>query len=283
MTYKDISYASSDGLTLYARDYGPVQAPVILCLHALTRNSADFEILAPHLASHYRVICPDQRGRGRSDYSPNPQLYRPDVYAQDMIELIRHLKLERVTIIGTSLGGLMAMIMAAFIGHNIKTVILNDIGPEIDPIGLARIQSYVGNKASFSSWKDAAQAVKKTNGIIFPDYNEAAWIAFAKRCCIERGGEIVFNYDPAISENVKAPQSNAAPPDLWPIFEAMTGIPILVIRGETSDLLSPSIVARMESSHPNCRAVTIPNIGHAPMLDEAEALGAIDTFLAENS
>lgn len=283
-SYNDIHFPSADKrLTLYARDYGiPFDgAPVVLCLHGLTRNSADFEWIAAHLCPRYRVIAADMRGRGRSDWDVVPVNYNPAVYVQDMLGLLDQLGIARVAVIGTSMGGLMAMIMGVMARDRMSGAVINDVGPEIEAAGLARIASYTGKTAPIASWADAARTAQFINAVAFPDYGADDWMAFARRLFREEGGVPVPAYDPGIAAGLK-PQSDApvAPPDLWPMWDGLQGLPILAIRGALSDLLSPVTLDKMAERHAGMIAVTVPNRGHAPMLDEPEAVTAIDVFLA---
>jgi pimeloyl-ACP methyl ester carboxylesterase len=277
---RDIYYTSTDGLALYARDYpGPADARLnVLCLPGLTRNSRDFANLAAALSTTYRVICPDQRGRGRSAYDPDPSRYQPLTYVADMWALLDHLQIHKVAIIGTSLGGIMAMVMAATRPDRIVGAVLNDIGPEIDPAGLARIQSYVGKMAPPATWADAVAQTKALNAAIFPHMDEAHWESFTRALYREGpDGRPVLDYDPAISRNVDS--GNAAPPDMWPLFDTLKATPLVVIRGGTSDILSAATMAQMRARHPQLVTVEVPGVGHAPMLDEPEARDAIIGFL----
>jgi pimeloyl-ACP methyl ester carboxylesterase len=280
--YSDIWYDSCDGLRLYARDYpGPgAGALPVLCLHGLTRNSADFAGLAQHLAATRRVIAVDQRGRGRSARDPEPARYTPATYVQDMFLLLDGLGLERVVLIGTSMGGLMAFIMAAMQPQRVAGMVINDIGPEIDPVGLARIQQAVGRITPVRTWEEAAAQARELNAVAFPDWNDDDWLAFARGLYREEGGVPVRAYDPAIAEPMAAPEdSGAVPPDLWPLFEQIAGIPMLVVRGELSDILARDCVERMRAAAPALAALEVPRVGHAPMLTEPQAVAAIDSFL----
>lgn len=265
---------------LYARDYaGPgADAPVVLCLHGLTRNSRDFAELAAHLAVRYRVIVPEQRGRGRSAYDPSPANYHPGTYVQDMAALMAHLGIGRVAVIGTSLGGLMAMIMTAQTPDAIAGVVLNDIGPVVDPAGIARIQSYVGKLPPPRTWPEAEAQQRSLNADIFPDFSDADWDRFVRALYRDENGKPVLDYDPQIAVPLAA--GSAVPPDLWPLFDGLCARPALAIRGETSDILSAATFAEMQRRNPAMGAVTVPNRGHAPLLTEPMALAAIDGFLA---
>ena len=278
MNYVDVFYQSDDGLRLYARDYpGPDNdAPVIICLPGLTRNSKDFAALAEALQHGYRIICPDQRGRGRSQRDADAAHYRPDRYVQDMRTLQDLLRIPTWTIIGTSLGGLMAMLMMACDGQRIAGVVLNDIGPVVAPQGLARIASYVGRTAPVRSWDEATQQAAVTNGLAFPNYDRQAWQAMARELYIQEGTTPVLDYDPAIAVGVVA---DTAALSLWPLLEAMPALPILAIRGETSDILSAETLHEMTQRLPHLTAVTVPGRGHAPTLGEPAARAAIMKFL----
>ncbi|MDI7775068.1 alpha/beta hydrolase [Asticcacaulis sp. EMRT-3] len=277
--YTDIRYASADArLTLYARDYGGEGMPV-LCLHGLTRNSADFEALAAHLSPHYRVIVPDMRGRGLSDNDPEPLNYQPLVYVGDVFGLLGELGLPRCVIIGTSMGGIMAMLMANLAAPMVIGVVLNDVGPELDPAGLERIKTYTGKGGPVRDWVHAAERTRLVNEVAFPDYNEADWLAFAHRTYRDTPQGPAPAYDPDIAKPFQAADDGAAPPDMWGLWDKMQAVPVLAIRGELSDLLSPQTFEAMQARHPDLQAVTVPGRGHAPMLDEPVAVAAIDGFL----
>lgn len=280
--YKEHRYRSADGrLDLYARDY-PADGPALLLMHGLTRNSADFEPLVSHLSGQYRMIVPDQRGRGKSDYDPDSTLYRPDIYAADMWALLDSLDIDSASLIGTSMGGLMAMIMGAVHPARIRSIVLNDVGPEIMEEGLDRIRGYVGATGPASNWAEAAQRCKAINGDMMDGLGDADWLAFARRTYRQsEDGAIHLAYDPAISEGLSEDQSANVPPDLWPLWDMIAALPLLVIRGEKSDLLAPQTVATMEDHHSGPFVqVSIPGRGHAPLLDEPEALAAIQPFLS---
>lgn len=282
--YRSHTYAGAGGgPQLFARDY-PGEGPALLLMHGLTRNSADFEPLAERLAGRYRLVVPDQRGRGLSGSDPDPANYRVDVYGQDMFALLADLGLERVGLIGTSMGGLMAMIMAAMRPEFVTAMVLNDVGPEIDPAGLARIAGYVGQGEGFTDWDEAAARCEAINREAFPDFTSADWLAFARRTCREApDGTVRFAYDPAIARGFET-EGGVAPPDLWPLWQTLGDKPVLVVRGALSDLLSPDTVTRMAELHPGTfERVEVPNRGHAPLLDEPEALAAIEPFLERHA
>ncbi|MBB5210545.1 alpha/beta fold hydrolase [Microbulbifer hydrolyticus] len=283
-TYSDLRYQSSDGLALYARDYSRQahtgSKPVMLCLHGLTRNSADFEELAEHMARDFRVLVPDQRGRGKSQWDPVADRYQPNTYVADTLGLLNQLNIHKVIIVGTSMGGLMAMIMAATARDRIAGIVLNDIGPEVDPRGLQRIQGYVGKTDPVANWTDAAETVRTLNAVAFPDYTDADWMRMAHQLYFENTqGVPELAYDPAISKPIAADTGSAVPPNLWPLFEGLAGIPTLALRGTLSDILSRACFAEMQKRMPGMQAMEIPGRGHAPALNEPEALAAIDRFV----
>lgn len=281
--YEDVWYESADGLRLYARDYpgteGSSLMPV-LCMHGLTRNSADFEWIAAHLAKDRRVISVDQRGRGLSDYDSNPANYTPATYVGDMFILLDKLKLEKVLIIGTSMGGLMAMLMANMQPARFAGIVFNDIGPELDPVGLDRIKNYVGKHREIRSWDDAVAQTREINEVAFPLYSDKEWLRFTKGLYREVDGVPQIAHDPAIAQAVLEADANAVPPDLWPLFTNMASMPMLLIRGAMTDLLALDCVEKMQTIAPGLEVVNVPDRGHAPMLDEPVAVAAIDDFFA---
>ena len=281
MPYRGHSFRSADRrLTLFARDYPGEGAPLLM-MHGLTRNSADFEPLAAQLAGRYRLIVPDQRGRGRSEHDPDPANYRPDIYAADMWALLDGLGIGRVALIGTSMGGLMAMIMAAVRPDRVSALVFNDVGPEIMPEGRERLRGYVGGGGVMQDWDEAARRCAVINGQAFPDFGPTDWIAFARRTCAELPeGGIGFTYDPAIAGSLQGAQPATVPPDLWPLWDMLTDIPTLLIRGAQSDLLSEGTASEMGRRHRGAfTRIDIAQRGHAPMLDESGAVAAITGFL----
>lgn len=280
-TYTDEYWTSPDGLKLHYRDYpDPADRPPVLCLHGLTRNARDFAPLAAHLSDRHRVIVPEMRGRGMSEYAKDAATYMPMTYVADVLALLEQLQIKRFVSIGTSMGGLMTMIMAAAHADRLAAVVLNDIGPELNPAGIERISGYVGHGRSFPTWMHAARALQEAHGESFPDFTIETWLDMAKRTMVlGQNGRIAFDYDMAIAEPFNQP-SGAAPPDLWPAFDALAKVPLLVLRGELSDLLSDETVAEMKARHPGMRAVTVPRVGHAPTFDEPESLAAVDALLA---
>ncbi len=283
-TYEDGSWTSADGLSLYYRDYpGPegYDGPPVLCLHGLTRNSRDFADLAEHISQTRRVIVPEMRGRGQSDYAPESSTYNPLQYVADVEKLLAELGIDRFISIGTSMGGLMTMLLAAAKPGRIAAVVMNDIGPEVNPAGVERIAGYVGQGRSYPTWLHAARSISEVHGPSFPDYELDQWLEMAKRTfVISQNGRISYDYDMAIAEPFREP-GNAAPPNLWPAFDALRDVPMVLVRGELSDLITQDTVAKMAERNPSMSVVTVPSVGHAPTLDEPEARTAIDALLAK--
>jgi pimeloyl-ACP methyl ester carboxylesterase len=279
--FQDGYWWSKDELRLHYRDYaGPASRSPLICLPGLTRNARDFEPIAHMLGGKRRMIAPDLRGRGDSAYAKYPLSYVPLSYVQDIDGLLRELDPKGFVLLGTSLGGIVSMLLAPMWGAKLKGVILNDIGPEIAAKGLERIRSYVGQGRSFETWMHAARSMSEANAEIYPDYGLDDWLRFAKRTCkLANNGRIVLDYDMKISEPLR--QSGAeAGADLWPAFAALSDIPLLILRGETSDILAKPVATKMLKKHKTAKLVTIPRVGHAPSLDEPEALDAIKSFLA---
>jgi pimeloyl-ACP methyl ester carboxylesterase len=280
--FADRFWTSRDGLKLHLRDYpGRDDRPPVLCLPGLTRNARDFEHVAARLAGEWRVLCPDLRGRGESAYARDSASYNPLQYAEDLGELFAQEGIARAVFFGTSLGGLLTMITALTAPQTIAGVLLNDVGPEIDPAGLERIRGYVGQGRSFSTWMHAARALEETQGDVFPHYGLTDWLAMAKRCMAVGGnGRIHFDYDMKIAEPIVDAVADQPALDLWPAIAALKDVPTLLLRGERSDVLAPAVHQRMAALLAQGEAVTIPGVGHAPMLDEPEAVAAIDRLLA---
>lgn len=278
--FTDQFWTSQDGLRLHYREYaGRDDRPAILCLPGLTRNARDFHHLAQRFAGHWRVICPDLRGRGDSAYAKDSASYNPLQYVADIGALLEQARIDRFVAIGTSLGGLMIMMMAAAMPERIAGALLNDVGPEISPEGLERIRGYVGQGRSFSTWMHAARALIEAQGEVFPDYSVTDWLEMAKRAMVVgSNGRIVFDYDMRIAEPM-AQASGAAAIDLWPALLALKGRPITLLRGALSDVLAKDVFRKMAKSLPEADATEVPRVGHAPMLSESEAVAAIERLL----
>jgi pimeloyl-ACP methyl ester carboxylesterase len=270
-----------DGLRMYCRDYGTAQPerPPVLCLPGLTRNCRDFESVARWLAPRHRVLTPDLRGRGRSDYDENWQNYQPMTYAQDVGELLAALGVPRVVLLGTSLGGLIGMVMALLQPRSLAGVLLNDIGPELDPAGIARISGYVGRLPPVTTWAEAAAQAKLVNGGALPDFTDEDWLRFARAAYRDDGaGRPRPDMDPRVGDAAR--QAGGPAPDLWALFRALRPLPAALLRGELSDVLAPATVERMKAEKPDLRVTIVPGRGHAPTLDEPASRTAIRELLA---
>jgi pimeloyl-ACP methyl ester carboxylesterase len=274
-------WTSPDGLRLYARVYDSTLsgAPTVLCLAGLTRNSRDFEDLAPHLQDRFRVVVPDLRGRGFSARDSNPQNYQPAIYVQDILALLDAVDAPRVTVIGTSLGGLLAMMLGVGYRARIAGIVLNDIGPEADPVGIERIKGYAGRLPPPKDWNDAIAQTRAMFADAWPNLAEERWSVIVRRGYREdASGAVRLDADAMIGEMLRA--SPAATATLWPFWGVLRGIPMLAIRGERSDILSAAVFARMKAENPGLEQLEVAQRGHVPMLDEPECLAAIDAFLA---
>jgi len=286
--YTDGFWWSPDGLRLHYRDYGGEEAggndgrPPLLCLPGLTRNARDFEPLAERLAGQWRLICPDMRGRAESAYAKDPMTYVPLTYLQDIGRLLADLAVTRFVAIGTSLGGLITMLIAATHREWLAGALLNDVGPTLEEAGLARIRTYVGIGQSHPSWVHAARALEESNRDIYPAYDLEQWIAMAKRLYrLNSGGRIVLDYDMRVAEPLRLTGGEEAAPDMWPVMAAFRGIPTQILRGEHSDLLSDATARRMVAEIGEGAELTVvPRVGHAPALDEPESVAAVDRLLA---
>lgn len=290
--YREQRCASAEGLELYCRIYepqehaasagdaGPLpQRLTVLCLPGLTRNSRDFEALAPHLAARYRVVCPDLRGRGFSARDPQWRNYHPGTYIADLQRLLQALDIGRVAIVGTSLGGLLGMMLGAASPERIAGLVLNDIGPEIDPSGIERIKSYTGLLPPVRTWEEAVGQLRAVYGEAWPDLADEKWSVLVRRSYrADAGGVPVLDCDPGVGAAVRAASGPVG--DLWPVFARLHAIPMLVIHGARSDILNVGTLERMQREKPDLERVTVGNRGHVPLLDEPEALAGMDRFLA---
>ena len=281
--YESVRFQTDDGLRLFARDYSPSLSTLtpLLCLPGLTRNSKDFETIAPWLAQTRRVIAPDFRGRGLSQFASDPASYRPDIELLDMISLLSFLKIDRVAVVGTSRGGIVGMLMGTFFHDRLAGLFLNDVGPELDSAGLLRIRSYLGVQGEFSSW-EMAVANLKSNNSGFESLTADEWHAYARRVFKPVNGVPGINYDPALLQTFASAEEITAGrvADLWEFFGKIGILPVSVVRGEHSDLLSDATVAAMKQQNAGLDATTIPKRGHAPFLDEALAKEALVRWLA---
>jgi pimeloyl-ACP methyl ester carboxylesterase len=282
--FSERRWASHDGLSLFARDYPAASREArlpVICLHGLTRNSKDFEDIAPIIANWgRRVIVPDVRGRGQSDRDPNPNNYQPKIYARDVVEMMAAFDISSAVFLGTSMGGLITMTMMAVKPKAVAAAILNDVGPSVAPEGIARILGYAGKPMDVRDWKDAAEYVRRTNAVALPHLSEEDWHRFARRTFREGPDGPILDYDPAIAIPLGKPPSRIAMWIAGLLFRKLARKrPALLIRGQLSDIISTDIADRMQRMAPRLQRVDILQVGHAPMLTEPAAVDAIDQFL----
>ncbi|HVV94277.1 MAG TPA: alpha/beta hydrolase [Hyphomicrobiales bacterium] len=267
--FADRWFKSADGLTLHARDYGAEgtsgRLPVV-CLPGLARTAADFHDLALHLAPERRVVVVESRGRGRSERDPDWRHYDIPHELADLLAGLAALGIARAIFVGTSRGGLLTMALATQRPGTIAGAVLNDIGPVIELDGLKRIASYVGKLATPADWTAAAAALKASGSDHFPALSDADWRALAGAMWREEDGRLVLDYDPAIGNTLSAVDLTTAMPPAWPLFDALPQVPLLVLRGERSDILSAATAAAMASRRPAATVLEVPGQGHAPLL-----------------
>lgn len=282
--FTDGFFTTADGPKIHYRDYAPVGAVTgvpVLCLHGLTRNVKDFEDLAPLLAGMgRRVIVASQRGRGLSDPDPVVERYHPLTYSIDMLGLLTELDIPKAVFVGTSMGGLMTMIIASQNPESLAGAVLNDIGPELAEAGLDRIKANTASREPVTRWEEAADRSKQVNLACFPnrENDDAFWLDFAQRCWGERAdGKIALEYDGAIIDQLG---KDGAPPDLWGLWDAFGPIPTLLVRGAITDLITPETVAEMTRRKPDLQVVEVAGVGHAPFMTEDDAWPGIKKFVS---
>ena len=281
--YEDRFVTAPDGVRLHARDYQDAAGLPVVCLPGLTRNVRDYERLAARLAGERRVVAIDFRGRGESGRADDWASYAPATYVEDLHAVLAALGVERFVAVGTSLGGIVALMLAEREPSRLAGLVLNDVGPTIEAAGLSRIRGYVGRASSHPTWLHAARAVQDANRDVYPDWALEDWLAMAKRLYrLTDKGKVVLDYDLRIAEPFRQP-GGEAPADLWPALDGLRETPVLIVRGERSDVLGPATAARMVTALPEAELVTVPRVGHAPTLDEPEAAAGIDRLLGRAS
>lgn len=276
---------SADSVRLVWREHHaptvPPARPALLCLAGLTRNGADFAHLAAALGAGWRLIAPDLRGRGESGWARDSLSYVPLVYLRDLGAVLSAAGVARFVVLGSSLGGLLALRLTMAHRAAMAGVILNDIGPAIEPAGLARLRANVGRGGNWPTWVHAARDLAQRNAAIYPDWGLDAWLGFAKRLCrISPQGRIVFDYDPRIAEPFRLPHGDAGADD-WAAFDSLAGMPVLSVRAALSDVLSADTQAQMQRRLPGMQAMTVAGVGHAPTLAEPVAAAALAAFLEQ--
>ncbi len=277
--YRERRFTARDGLGLYFRDYGDPAAPAmpVLCLGGFSRNASDFDPLASRLAGDRRVLCPDLRGRGRSDRDPQWRNYEPRTYLDDIAQMLAVANTHRFVAVGTSLGGVLAMALGALMPSSLAGAVLNDIGPEVVQHSFDDILAYIAADRPQPDWASAAETIRThVPNAVFQ--TEAMFQGMIRNTYREgEDGLLHFDWD----VNIVKPlfENRRALPDLWPLFRGLRAVPVLAFRGEVSDVLSPDCFARMGREHPDIRLVTVPGTGHAPTLTEPKCVAALDEFL----
>jgi len=274
--------AAQDGLRLHALEWGDRRSPLlpVVCLPGLTRTAEDFATLAAALAADRRVLALDYRGRGRSDYDPNPEHYAIAVEAADVMTVLSGLAAAPAVVVGTSRGGLIAMTLAAAKPQLLAGVVLNDIGPVVEIEGMMRIKGYVGRLPQPASYQEGAEMLRRISGNQFPELGAAEWLAAANRGWRMEGGRLVTTYDPALARTLDGVSADKPFPTMWPQFDAMAPLPLLVVHGANSDVLSAATVAAMQARRPDMERLVVPDQGHAPLLAEPATIRPIAAFAA---
>ena len=281
LLHREATIAASDGVALYYRDYGATTGRLpLVCLTGLTRNSKDFHPIATELAPKRRVLALDYRGRGRSGYDPNWQNYAPPTYVQDILAVLQHAGIQRCVLFGTSLGGLLAMALAAGMPGLVAAAILNDVGPTVSDEGRRRIAGYVGTDLRFATYEEAAAAIKQQFGYAYPDAPETHWLQSARDTFVRDAatGQLRLDYDLKIGDALRE-QVSGPVPDLWPLYAALKPIPTLAVRGALSDVLDQQTFDRMLAEKPDLRRLLIPNRGHIPLPHEEPFRSVLHEFL----
>ncbi len=282
--FSDFFYPAPDGLKLHARIYGEANATAwpVVCLPGLTRNARDFHALALHLSNANRprkVIAFDYRGRGQSDYDPDISHYNVGIEAGDVLAGLSALGIEQAAFIGTSRGGLIIHVLSALKPAVLKAIVLNDIGPVIEPEGLAHIRAYLERSPKPKTLSEALDAQRRVHGPGFPALTEADWARMVAAICRETEAGLVPDFDPALVDTLASADFSKPLPDLWPQFDALAAIPLLAIRGANSKLLSAATLNEMRMRHPGMETVTVAGQGHAPFLETGDLPEKIVAFL----
>jgi pimeloyl-ACP methyl ester carboxylesterase len=281
---RSIFVSAPDGLRLHVREHGAATAPgmPVVCLPGLTRTTADFDDLARALAASKpsrRVIALDSRGRGRSAYDPNPKNYTPAVELTDLLAVLNVINISQAVFVGSSRGGILTMLLAPIHPEMIAGAVLHDIGPVIESQGVARINSYVGKLRLPRNLQEGAVALRELFGTQFPKLTAAQWLGAAERTWNVQAGKLVQTYDPALAESLADFDVEHPLPPLWNEFDALARVPVLVIRGANSDILSPATIGEMQARHRNLEVIEVADQGHVPLLDTPELIDPIAAFI----
>jgi pimeloyl-ACP methyl ester carboxylesterase len=280
---RDIFVTSQDGLRLHVCDYGPRIVPTVpvVCLPGLTRTVADFERLAPALAEGdppRRVIAIDSRGRGQSDYDSNPENYNVAVELGDVVTVLTALEIGSAVFIGSSRGGILTMLLAVAHPAAVAGAVLHDIGPVIEAKGLARIKSYVGKLPQPRSFDEGAEILRRLFDAQFPKLTAEQWLAAARRTWKLDGGVLVPTYDVRLARTLADVDIERPLPPMWNEFDALARVPVMVIRGANSDILSAATVTAMQERHPGLETIEVPDQGHVPGLDRPDLIRCVTQF-----
>ena len=283
--FRDVFCQSADGLKLHAKVIGPDDSTAlpVLCLPGLTRTTDDFDDIARAIATSpsapRKVVAIDYRGRGLSDYDPDPAKYAVPVELGDVLAIAASLGISRAILLGTSRGGLISMAMAAAQPKLLAGVILNDIGPALEIDGLMKIKGYIANPPPRKTWDEAAHGLKELFGTVFPSLTDDEWTAWARRAFREKaGGGLERTYDLKISHTLDGLDPSNPLPQIWELFDAMAGFPLMLIHGALSDLLSVQGVKDMVTRRPDIDLVTVADQGHAPLLADKPTMDRIVAF-----
>jgi pimeloyl-ACP methyl ester carboxylesterase len=281
---RSIFVSAPDGLRLHVREHGAATAPgmPVVCLPGLTRTTADFDDLARALAASKPsrlVIALDSRGRGRSAYDPNPKNYTPAVELTDLLAVLNVINISQAVFVGSSRGGILTMLLAPIHPEMIAGAVLHDIGPVIESQGVARINSYVGKLRLPQNLQEGAVALRELFGTQFPKLTAAQWLGAAERTWNVQAGKLVQTYDPALAESLADFDVEHPLPPLWNEFDALARVPVLVIRGANSDILSPATIGEMQARHRNLEVIEVADQGHVPLLDTPELIDPIAAFI----
>ena len=279
-----IFVSAPDKLRLHVREYGQAVSPAVavVCLPGLARTTADFEMLAPALANakpQRRVIAIDSRGRGQSGYDANPKNYNLAVELADVVAVLTALKIEQAVFIGSSRGGILTMLLGAAHPEMIAGAVLHDIGPVIEVAGVSRIKSYVGKLPRPQNLDEGAEILRGLFAAQFPKFSTTQWLNAARRTWKMQAGKLVLTYDPALAEALADFDIEHPLPPLWNEFDALARVPVLVIRGARSDILSAATLDTMRARHPGLESIEVPDQGHVPLLEGAELIGRINAFV----
>ena len=288
MAYTELRFTARDGLRLAGRSYGArgLERVPAVCLAGLTRNSADFDALAEHLANHpsspRRVVTLDMRGRGASEHDGNPDNYDIMIETADALDGMLAAGIEDASIIGTSRGAILAMAMGAVRPAILHAVVMNDLGPVIEAEGLTEIRDYLEKRSTPSDWNEAVRSLRETQGVSFPALSDSQWDRFARAIYRENEGRLESAHDHTIHATLDSVEPGQAPPPMWTAFDGLRQVPTLSIRGELSTLFSAETQAEMAQRHPGLETHVVPSQGHAPRLDDEDTMERIAAFLAKH-